>query len=129
MHSAIACVEDLMFLSRIRTAAGGADVTVALRPDALIEACRSAARPLVVVDLDSARLDALGVVRALRAEPDLGNVTIVGFVSHVHADRGRAAREAGVTQVLARSAFVRELPRILSGQVPGTIGGGGEQWQ
>ncbi len=110
MASVIACVEDLLFLSRIREAAAGAKVTVALEPAVLVAACRTLPAPLVLIDLDTARRDALAAVHALRAETDLGEVPIVGFVSHVDTTRATAAREAGVTRVLPRSAFVRELP-------------------
>lgn len=40
---------------------------------------------------------------------------VVGFVSHVDADTIAAAREAGITQVLARSRFVEVLPQLLKG--------------
>jgi hypothetical protein len=38
----------------------------------------------------------------------------VAFVSHVRADHAQAAHDAGASRVLARSAFVEELPRLVS---------------
>jgi hypothetical protein len=38
---------------------------------------------------------------------------VLGFVSHVHADRIREARAAGA-EVMARSAFVSALPELLA---------------
>lgn len=108
--------DDLMFLSRIREAAKAseADVQVVRNEAALAEACR-AGKALVLANLDSARLGAVAAVRALRADPTLAAVVVIGYLSHVAADRAREAREAGVTRVLARSAFVQELPALLAG--------------
>ncbi len=117
----IAWVEDLMFLSRIRAAAPGSKVAVVLEPAALLEACRRLRDPLVLVDLDCVGRDAVPAIRALRREPDLEGVSIVGFVSHVEVERAGAAREAGISRILARSAFVRELPGMLARESPGTI--------
>jgi len=115
MESVIALVDDLMFLSRVREAARGAGVTVrpARGTREAVEAARAGAC-LVIVDLDSARLPWAEAVPALRAEPSGAGLPIVGFVSHVNAQAARAAREAGCTDVLARSAFVAELPGLLA---------------
>lgn len=110
----VAFVDDLMFLSRIREAASALEVEVrAMRqvPD-LIEACRH--RPTaVLVDLDSQRLPVKDAVVALRADPELAAIPVVAFFSHVHVARAREMRELGVSTVLARSAFVQELPALL----------------
>jgi CheY-like chemotaxis protein len=115
MAAAAALVDDLMFVSRIREAARplGIEVRVCRRAEDLLAACTAGAG-LVVVDLDSARLPTEDAVRRLRADPALADLPVVGFVSHVHADRIQAARGFGVTRVLARSAFVQELPALLS---------------
>ena len=103
-----AFVDDLLFRSKIRAVAGhtGADV----------QFLRSASDPslsgasLVIVDLDGK--DAIAVVSGLvGAWPAL---RVVGFVSHVHADRIRDAREAGASEIMARSAFVNALPGLLA---------------
>jgi CheY-like chemotaxis protein len=122
---AIAFVEDLMFVSRIRAAAGATDVRVVRGGEALLEACRAAPGALVVVDLDDPRLEALGAVERLRADPGLSSVPIVGFVSHLNAGAVASARRKGVTRILARSAFVAQLPRILAEGAAGTITAGG----
>ena len=49
----------------------------------------------------------------LRAEPALSALPVVGFFSHVEAERGREAARAGCTTVLPRSAFVEVLPQSL----------------
>jgi CheY-like chemotaxis protein len=109
----VAFMDDLMFLSRIRVAAHAAGVhVVAVRgvPD-LVEACRGGTR-LVLVDLD-ARLPVIDGITAVRADGALAALPIVGFFSHVHAERGRQATAAGCTQSLPRSAFVRQIDSLL----------------
>lgn len=110
-----ALVDDLMFTSRIREAAraGGLEVRAVRRAADLVEACRQGAAA-AVVDLDSPRLSSLEAVRALRAEPALASLPVIGFFSHVDAEKGRAGREAGCTEVLPRSAFVVRLPELLA---------------
>jgi len=107
--------DDLMFLSRIREAAktAGAGVVVVRTREALLEACRVEPPGLVLADLDSPRLGAIDAIRALKAEPDLAAIPVVGFFSHVNVESARAATAAGCERVLARGAFVQELPRLL----------------
>ncbi len=117
MPQVIALVDDLMFLSRVREAARGLDLEVkALRqpPDAPFPDVR-----LVLVDLD--RFGDPALLARLRGAPGLGEPPLVGFLSHVHADRARQARDAGCTRVLARSAFVQELPALLSQAAAGAV--------
>jgi hypothetical protein len=45
----------------------------------------------------------------------ISSCSTVGFLSHVQDDLALAAREAGCDRVMARSAFVENLPRIISG--------------
>jgi CheY-like chemotaxis protein len=115
MPQVIALVDDLLFLSRIREAGSRAGVEVrAVRGASdLVSAARHGGR-LVLVDADSERLPWRAAVAALRAEPALGALPVIAFVSHVRADRAEAARDAGASRVLARSAFVKELPELVS---------------
>ena len=113
--AAVIAFDHLMFLSRIREAARGAGLevrSVRKLPD-LLAAARDGAR-LVLADLDTQRLPVLDGVAALRGEPDLAGLAVVGFLSHVHADRAAAGQAAGCTRVLARSAFVAQLPQLLA---------------
>jgi CheY-like chemotaxis protein len=114
MSRVIALVDDLLFLSRIREAARGTAVEVRAVRDAgaLAESARDGGR-LVLVDADSARLPWEAAVRALRAAQG-DDLPVVAFLSHVHAERAEAARAAGCTRVLARGAFVQDLPRMLA---------------
>ncbi|HET7293002.1 MAG TPA: hypothetical protein VFM88_11290 [Vicinamibacteria bacterium] len=111
----VALVDDLMFLSRIREAAAalGADVKAVRSRETLLDACRAAPQ-LVLADLDSPRLGAADAIRALRADPAGVDLMVVGFFSHVHADRAELAQAAGASRVLPRSAFVRELRALVT---------------
>ena len=114
MH-VIALLDDLIFLSRIRSAAAATGTRVVRLGDgaALVDTCRRERPALVLADLDAERVGAADALAALRAEADLGDVPAIGFFSHVREDRAEAARAAGFDRVLARGAFVRELPELL----------------
>src|SRR5258708_3430521 len=96
MASVIAFMDDLMFLSRVREAARalGLEVRGARTLPQLLEACSPPPRA-VLMDLDSPRLPAAEALAALRADPGLAAVPVVGFFSHVHRERARAAHAAG----------------------------------
>ncbi len=117
MSTVVVLEDDLLFLSRIREAAGSARVRVVRTAAALVEACQEDPEALVLADLDSARLDAVAAIRALRAEPALAQRQVIGFFSHVHADVGQAALAAGASRVLTRGAFVGALPALLAGRL------------
>ena len=112
----VAVVDDLLFSSKIRSVADQAacPITFVRHADAVLTEVRDKRPRLVIVDLDRASLDPIGAVRALKAHPEVGETRIVGFVSHVHADKIAAAREAGIDVVLARSAFVAALPKLVA---------------
>jgi CheY-like chemotaxis protein len=119
----IAFMDDLMFLSRIKEAAAacGMDVRAVREPVGLVEACRAKRPALVFVDLDSQRLPVLDGVRALRANPELASIPVVGFVGHTQVEQAKAAEAAGCTRVLTRGAFVNEM-RTLILQPPAVAG-------
>jgi CheY-like chemotaxis protein len=111
----IAILEDLLFTSKIRTVANrlGVPVTFARSADAARGEMQKGAPSMVILDLNSARTDPLGIVRSMKANAELAAIPTVGFVSHVQTDVIEAARQAGVDEVLARSAFTAQLADIL----------------
>lgn len=120
MSTALACMNDLMFLSKIVEAC--AALSVPLRSlkstEKLLAACRESEGPVVFLDLDDARLDAIALARALRvAEPKV-ETAIYAFVSHVNEDRIQAAGVDLFDQIFSRGQFVRLLPELL-GAKPG----------
>src|SRR5262245_532045 len=112
----LAVLDDLMFTSKIRTAAAAVGVTVefARSSSTALERMRTGAPSLVIFDLNNQRTDPLGTVAAMKKEPVLAALRTLGYVSHVQTDLINAARAAGVDEVLARSAFTTRLGEILS---------------
>ena len=112
----IVCVlDDLLFSVKISTAAKaiGTDVYFERTPGMAFARIKERQPSLVIFDLNSARADPLAIVSAMKREAALASVPTVGFVSHVQADLIDAARQAGVDEVLARSAFTARLAEIL----------------
>jgi len=112
----IVCVlDDLLFSVKISTAAKqiGADVYFERTPGMAVERIREKQPSLAIFDLNSARLYPLGAVARLKADPQTRGIRTLGFVSHVHAETIEAARQAGIDEVLARSAFAERLGEIL----------------
>jgi len=111
----LAVLDDLMFTSKIKTAANqlGVPVTFARSADAAHAEMHKTAPSLVILDLNNTRTDPLAIVSAMKSNPALASIPTVGFVSHVQTDVIAAARAAGVTDVMARSAFTQQLGDIL----------------
>src|SRR5580765_927272 len=111
----LALLDDLMFSSKIKTTAGqlGIAVAFARSADSALSQMRSTPPSLVILDLNNARIDPLRVVASMKADAALATIPTVGFASHVQVDVIEAARQAGVGEVMARSAFTQKLPEIL----------------
>jgi PleD family two-component response regulator len=112
----LALVDDLMFTSKIRATAKplGATVVFARSLETALAEMAKARPALVILDLNATRIEPLAIVAAMKADPALADIPSVGFVSHVQTDLIDAARRAGVTEVLPRSAFTMNLPEILA---------------
>ena len=112
----LAILDDLMFTSKIRSAATHAGVRSRShdRPQAALEQMRAKPPSLVILDLNNPRTDPLGTIAAMHADPALAAIPTVGYVSHVDTATIEAARAAGVGEVMARSAFTNGLPEILA---------------
>jgi CheY-like chemotaxis protein len=89
-------------------------VSFARSADAALTEMRKSAPSLVIFDLNSGRTDPLGTVAAMKRDAQLKSIPTLGFVSHVQADLIESARQAGVDEVLARSAFTMRLAEILT---------------
>jgi CheY-like chemotaxis protein len=114
----LCAVDDLIFSIKISTAAKavGADLYFERSPDTFVDRVREKRPTLVIFDLNSTKLRPLEQIAALKADPDLRKTRTLGFVSHVQSDTIAAARQAGIDQVLARSAFSERLGEILKDQ-------------
>src|SRR6476619_6817704 len=99
----LAVLDDLMFSSKIKTTANqlGVPLTFARSADSALAEMRKAAPGLVILDLNNPRT----IVSAMKQDPALASIPTVGYASHVQVDVINAARQAGVDEVLPRSAF------------------------
>ena len=114
----LAVLDDLMFTSKIKTTASQLSVAVAFArsADAALAEMRKTPPSLVILDLNNARTNPLGLVSAMKQDAALASIPTVGYASHVQTDVINAARQAGVGEVLPRSAFVQQLADILTRQ-------------
>lgn len=104
----IALVADLMFAARIRGAAPEAHI---VNDSGGLSRGMGPETRLVLVDLQvPGSVEAVKEARRVARE----GARIVAFGPHVETDALRDAREAGAHRVMARSAFVRELPSLVA---------------
>ena len=113
----LAGVEDLLFRSKISETADslGVEARFPRTKERLLEALRESPPDLLVLDLNSRRFEPLELLRTLRSAEVTRRTPTLGFLSHVQGDLAVAAKEAGCDRVVARSAFARDLPRMLAG--------------
>jgi PleD family two-component response regulator len=111
----LAILDDLLFTSKIKTTAAqlGIQVAFARSSNAALAEMRSRTPALVIFDLNNPRTDPLGTLRSMKADPVLAGIPTVGYASHVQVDVIDAAKQAGVGDVMARSAFSQRLNEIL----------------
>ena len=105
-----------MFTSQIRAAASrsGMEVQFARTAADVRERAHRFKPTLVIVDLECARVAPLDTIETLKSDPELPGTRVVGFVSHVQSELIAEAREAGIDEVMARSAFVAKLPALVA---------------
>jgi DNA-binding NarL/FixJ family response regulator len=110
-------VDDMFFAAKINSAAGAAGRQIErVRSREQLEQETVVNPPsLLIVDLNSERLDPLETIEYFKSQSALSAVPMVGFVSHVQTDLIRRAQAAGCDYVLPRSAFTQLLPEIVCG--------------
>jgi CheY-like chemotaxis protein len=123
----IVAVDDMFFAAKILGAAASLGRQVE-RVKTLEQLAEAAAHPpvaLIIVDLNAAQLPALEVIESFKADPRLAAIPLLGFLSHVQVELKQRAEALGCDYVMARSAFSRMLPEILSGKLPKSSARGG----
>ncbi len=112
----LAAVEDLLFKSKILETANtlGVEAKFPRSPGKLLSALRDSPPDLLVLDLNSSRFEPLELLSTVKTDETTREIPTVGFLSHVQTDLALAAREAGCDRVMARSAFVKDLSKIIS---------------
>ncbi len=119
MARVLALVPDLLFGSRVQgsLAAAGHDVELigdAPRLRERLSAPREPRPDVLIVDLVDAQLDGAAVHESLVANELLDGTATLAFYSHVDADTGARAREAGFDLVVPRSRMAREGPELIA---------------
>jgi CheY-like chemotaxis protein len=116
-RTVVAAVEDLLFRSKISETADtlGVEARFPRSPKKLLQAVRESPPDLLVFDLNSGRFEPLELLREVKSGEDTRSIPTVGFLSHVQKELALAAREAGCDRVMARSAFTKDLPKVLAG--------------
>jgi DNA-binding NarL/FixJ family response regulator len=112
----LCAIDDLIFSIKISTAAKqlGVEVFFERSADRVLDRIREKQPSLVILDLNSVKMNPLGTLTAMKSDAALGVIRTLGYVSHVDSETIAAARAAGVDQVMARSAFVDRLAEILT---------------
>jgi CheY-like chemotaxis protein len=115
-HRILAVVDNLFFAAKINAAAAivGAEVGYARGPAETLRRARAERPGLIIVDLDAAGCAPLETLAGLTADPEVGEIPTLGFVSHVATELQERARETGCDRVVARSVFARDLPLWLA---------------
>ncbi len=112
----IAIVDDMFFKSKIRAVAEavGTEISFPRNQDALIQKAREAKPGLIIVDLHNQKIDPAALATELKADNELRSIPLLGFFSHVQTELQRNALASGFDQVIPRSVFARDLPKILT---------------
>ncbi|MDQ3474358.1 MAG: hypothetical protein M3447_11540 [Acidobacteriota bacterium] len=120
-RTVIAAVEDMLFVAKIRATAEHLDITLrsVRNAETLLNVAKESGADLIIVDLQTEKVDPIAVAKALKADEQLNSVQLLGFFSHVRADLQKAAVAAGYDVVIPRSVFSRDLAEILEGKSGG----------
>lgn len=116
MKRILAIVPDLLIEVQIEGAAKRLNAVVeTVSVQEAPELIASTRPELVIVDLATPGLE----VEAITSAALEAQVPVAGFYPHVEDKLRRAAKEAGIEHVYARSRFLRELPVILEERLKG----------
>lgn len=110
----LAAVQDIFFAAKITEAAKrtGINVEFILEEGKLLRETELSPS-VVIIDLNNAALNAVELVRKLKANPPERDVQIIAYLSHVQQELMREAQKAGCDLVLPRSVFSQNLDEIL----------------
>jgi CheY-like chemotaxis protein len=127
----VTVLNDLMFTVKIQEAAkrvGLEPVFVKSGREAIDLADANAAA--IILDLNYADAKPLELISDLKGNERTKKIPLIGYVAHVQVELRQAAETRGCDVVVARSAFVQNLPELLrqlahrtqtsSGRIDGT---------
>jgi len=109
-------VDDMFFNSKINGAAAESRRRIErIKSREQLERLAENPPALILIDLNSERLDPVRAIEFLKSSAELHAIPIVSFVSHVQTDLINAARSAGCDYVLPRSVFTQTLKETITG--------------
>ena len=116
MSLVISVVDDMFFASKIRAVAEavGAEISSPRTVEGIVSKARETKPRLILIDLHNQRIEPLTLAREFKSDDELRGIRLIGFFSHVETELQRNALAAGFDQVVPRSVFARDLPRILA---------------
>ena len=127
----VAAVEDLLFKSKIMETAEhvGVEVSFPRSPRKFLAVAAESPPDLLVLDLNSGRFEPLKLLEELKSGESTRDIPVVGYLSHVQKDLAVAAKEMGCDRIVARSAFTKDLPKILAGGAADDARTGGAEFR
>jgi CheY-like chemotaxis protein len=115
-ESVAVLVDDMFFSVKINAAVSARGRSSnSIKSKEQLQNLRANAPALIILDLNSERLDPIEAIKFLKSSDELKSIPIVGFVSHVQTELIRDAQAAGCDYVLPRSVFTRMLSDIVAG--------------
>ena len=107
-------MSDLFFSAKIMDEAKKVGMAASFIKDKDVALEQLKSHPaIVIVDLNCQSADPLALIATMKKDPETATIPVVGFISHVQTDLRQKAVESGCDKVLARSAFVQNLPILL----------------
>lgn len=117
-HRVAILVDDMFFVAKINSAAQACGRQIErVKSREQLEALAATPPSLIIIDLNSDRIDPLEAIASVKSGSELSAAPIIGFVSHVQTDLIRRAQAAGCDYVLPRSAFNQMLSEIVAGDL------------
>ncbi len=111
----VALVPDLLIGSRIAAAARRIDTDLESISDGLhLKKALSKPTDVLIVDLSVAGIDLDAIVAEARAQ----DIPIIAFGPHVDTELLKTAKDAGMDNIYPRNAFLKNLHKLLSNQMP-----------
>jgi PleD family two-component response regulator len=105
---------DLFFGAKITEAAKRTGMAVEFVTDEKDVLEKAKSKPaLIILDLNFEAVQPLKLIGKLKSSPELKQISLIGYLSHVQGELKQKAHEAGCDMVMARSAFSQNLPQIL----------------
>jgi CheY-like chemotaxis protein len=114
---AIALVDDMFFIAKIRGTAEAVEVIVnfARSINAVVEMATKEPTSLIIADLQAQCCDPFELAAQIKSNEYLKTIPLLGFFSHVQTTLLQQAEQAGYDRILPRSSFSKNLPQILEG--------------